>query len=256
MRPPEDDVTRFWTLAGSGRQLAASTLSRLPAAPDLLLANCLYAVRPGSVADLDQDLARAAADAPQFRVMVESDTPSWVEAELLLRDWRPETEYRLILPAGRLLTGPAETAVRPAIEVDPDWSQRQALFRLDHLEEDDRLGRGRRPVSRTEQVIGHRRALEQFATYWCTTDGDQVTGFVCCWQTPQARGVIEDVFVHPAHRGGGLATAMINNAVTRLRQAGVGDITIAAEVGDTPVRLYQRLGFRPAGINRCYVPAT
>lgn len=107
-------------------------------------------------------------------------------------------------------------------------------------------------MAQTDAVIGHRRELERFAAYCCTVHDDEVTGFLCSWPTPQGRGVIEDVYVHPSHRGHRLATAMINYAVAQLRDSGVGDITIAAEVGDTPVQLYTRLGFRPTGVARSY----
>jgi GNAT superfamily N-acetyltransferase len=55
---------------------------------------------------------------------------------------------------------------------------------------------------------------------------------------------ITEVFVHPAHRGGGLGTALTRAAI---EAAGpVRDLWIGADDEDRPKELYARLGFRPA----------
>ncbi|MFC7624316.1 GNAT family N-acetyltransferase [Microlunatus sp. GCM10028923] len=252
MRAPVDDVTRFWGLGSRATRLGASTAVRSPVAPALGLANYLYDLRPRTVADLDRDLA-AWQPGQNARIVIEPDTPDWVEAELLLRGCDLEQEYRLVLPAGEPPAGAAPAIeVRPAGEADPDWSARGALFRQDHLEEDARHGVAPRPQAATDAIVDHRRELERSATYlWVERDGE-LAGFLCCWRSPEGRGVIEDVFVQSRHRRTGLATALLHRAVAVLRDQGCGEITIAAEVGDTPVHLYRRLGFRPSGVLRSY----
>ena len=55
---------------------------------------------------------------------------------------------------------------------------------------------------------------------------------------------ITQVYVHPAHRGGGLGTSL---TVAAIHAAGtLTDLWIAADDADRPKELYQRLGFRPA----------
>jgi ribosomal protein S18 acetylase RimI-like enzyme len=253
MRAPQDDVTHLWSLASERTALGAAALATRPAAPKLGLANFVYALHPDSPGDLEADLAEAVQRSQHVRIVIEPDTPSWVEAELLLRGWQLELEYRLVLPPATGLTGSAApTDIRPAAEVDADWSERAALFRLDHIEEDLRHRTSPRSQQETDAVVEHRRQLERHATYHCTYSHDTVTGFACSWLTPEGRGVIEDVFVHPEHRKRGLATALLCYAVADLRRAGAGAITIAAEVGDTAVQLYARLGFSPNSVIRSY----
>lgn len=252
MRAPLDDVTRFWGLGSKATRLETSTAVRSSVAPALGLANYLYDLRPRTVADLDRDLAEWQPGA-NARIVIEPDTPAWVEAELLLRGWALEQEYRLVLPAGESPAGsPRSVEVQRAVEVDPDWSARGALFRLDHLEEDARHGVAPRPRSATDAIVEHRRELERYAPYLCVEQGGELAGFLCCWRTPEGRGVIEDVFVASRHRRTGLAGALLHHAVGLLREHGCGELSIAAEVGDTPVQLYRRLGFRPSGVLRSY----
>lgn len=54
---------------------------------------------------------------------------------------------------------------------------------------------------------------------------------------------ITQVFVHPAHRGGGLGTALTRAAIEAAGD--VADLWIAADDEDRPKELYARLGFRP-----------
>ncbi|MFE7505385.1 GNAT family N-acetyltransferase [Promicromonospora sp. NPDC057488] len=245
MPTPDDDTIRFWGLASTHRQLAGSALAHRAAAPSLGLANFLYAVVPADADTLRHDLAEAARDGCT-RVVVERRTPPWVEAELLLDGWQAEDELRLVLPAGHDLTRAAPShEVRRADDADPGWAARAAMLRTDHVEEDVRHGVPVRPPARTDATVAHRQDLERHATYYCVLRRGEVAGFVCGWLAPSGQGVVEDVFVAPDHRGHGVATALIHHAVARLRDAGAGPVSIAAEVGDTPGHLYSRLGFRP-----------
>lgn len=249
-RDPEDAATHLWGLASERVDLAASMLATRPDAPDLPLATYLYALRPHDVATFDTDL-REALNRDVRRVVLEQDTPAWVEAELRLRGWTVEDELRLELPDGATLAGsPPPIDVRPATQVDPRWQTRGELLRADHLEEDARHGVQPRPPTQTAAIINHRRAIEPFAPYLCAMHNGEVVGFLCTWISPSGTGVIEDVYVRPRSRGAGIATALLHEAVTALRTAGAGSITIAAEIGDTPAQRYAHLGFRPHHIVR------
>ncbi|WP_442929015.1 GNAT family N-acetyltransferase [Modestobacter sp. VKM Ac-2977] len=87
--------------------------------------------------------------------------------------------------------------MRPAIELDPDWTARSRLFRRDHLAEDERRGDHPRPLAHTTAGVEHRRDLESQATYYCAQRDGELAGFVCTWSGPAGRGVIENLFVHP-----------------------------------------------------------
>lgn len=62
----------------------------------------------------------------------------------------------------------------------------------------------------------------------------------------QGLAAVEDVVVHPVHRGGGIASALTRRAVaTHLEEHPVSRVGLGAEPGSTADRLYRRLGFRP-----------
>lgn len=64
------------------------------------------------------------------------------------------------------------------------------------------------------------------------------------------RGVaqIEDVATLPAHRGRGLARAVVLQAVSEARRAGAELVFLVADEVDWPRELYGRLGFDPIGV--------
>ncbi|WP_420111511.1 GNAT family N-acetyltransferase [Pseudactinotalea sp.] len=253
---PEDVATHLWGLASAREALAGSVLMTRPAAPGLTLASYLYAVRPAGPGALDADLDLA-LDRGVRRVVLESSTPPWVEAALRLRGWAVEDELRLELPRGTQLSGsPPSIEVRPASHVDQDWQVRAGMLRADHLEEDARHGVPARPTPATEAIVEHRRAIAEFAPYLCAMHDGEVAGFLCTWLSPARVGVIEDVYVRPPHRGRGIATALLHAAVAELRASGAGRIAIAAEIGDTPARLYSHLGFQPRRVVRSCVWST
>jgi GNAT superfamily N-acetyltransferase len=255
MRDPEDAATHLWGLASEREALAASVLVTRPSAPDLLLASYLYAVRALDLATFESDLDMARARGVR-RVVLERDTPAWVEAELRLRGWTAEEELRLELPSDAQLAGsPPRVDIRPGTQVDPAWRARGELLRADHIEEDTRHGIPPRPPAQTAAIVEHRRAMEGFAPYLCAMEGDEVGGFLCTWTSPTGTGVIEDVYVRPGSRGAGIATALLHAAVAELRTAGADRVVIAAEIGDTPAQRYARVGFRPDHVVRSCVLA-
>lgn len=252
---PEDAASHLWSLASDHERLGAATLAVRPAAPELQLATFLYDVQPRDSHELATDLTTAIEQGCR-RVVLESRTPAWVEAMLLLDGWSSEAELRLELAAGETLEGsPGDVEVLQGAHVDPDWHRRGAMLRTDHLEEDARHGVPPRPIAQTEATIAHRAALEQYAPYLCAMHDGEVVGFLCTWVSPAGIGVIEDVFVDPAHRGRGLATTLLHRAVVDLRARGASTIGIAAEIGDAPATLYARLGFAPHHVVRSCVLA-
>jgi len=70
---------------------------------------------------------------------------------------------------------------------------------------------------------------------------------VCIVLGDGATGQIEDVATLPAHRGRGLARAVVLHALAASRAAGDELTFIVADAADWPRRLYARLGFEPLG---------
>jgi GNAT superfamily N-acetyltransferase len=58
---------------------------------------------------------------------------------------------------------------------------------------------------------------------------------------------VEDVATFPAHRGRGLASAVVLRAVAEALAAGHDFVFLVADDGDWPKELYARLGFAPLG---------
>ena len=65
-------------------------------------------------------------------------------------------------------------------------------------------------------------------------------------------GEVESVYTSAAHRGGGLASAVVRAAIAASRERGDDLITIAADAADWPQRLYERLGVRTIDTRRAF----
>jgi len=65
-------------------------------------------------------------------------------------------------------------------------------------------------------------------------------------------GEVESVYTSLAHRGGGLASAVVRAAIAASQERGDDLITIAADAADWPQHLYERLGFRTVDRRRAF----
>lgn len=244
-------LPRFWSVGARTTDLSDGVLVHRPGLVSEPSATYLRELRPTDVAALDGvlDRARLRAGSPITRLFLDTDTPAWVEAELVARDWRVEANLQLVLPAGAQIApvGP-EVSIRPAR--DDDWEELHTLFRADHEEEDRKAGREPRALHRTEQVVEARRALAMPVQYFLA-EVDGIAGFVASWPGDGSGiGLVEDVFVRQDHRRQGLATALIGRAVEWAREGGGRSVVIGAEPHDTPKHLYARLGFVPTAMLR------
>ena len=244
---PDVDPTAFWSLGGERLDLGTGVLVRQRQAPGHPLGTFLTAVRADTLSAMAALLARADELVPGGcpRVCVDAATPPVVEAFLVIENWHPEHQLHLLLPADVPVPA-AQRLPRPLR--DEDWPQVEALFRLDHQEEDTRSGRPVRPLEETVAAVALRRALTPAAEYFGVERGGELVALIATWAGP-AGGVVEDVFVREDARGAGLATELLRFAVGRLRSAGVGAVLIGADPEDTVKHLYARFGFRPVGVS-------
>ena len=65
-------------------------------------------------------------------------------------------------------------------------------------------------------------------------------------------GQVEEVYTAAAHRGHGLASAVIRAAVAASQERGDDLVMIMADADDWPQRLYERLGFETADVYRTF----
>jgi GNAT superfamily N-acetyltransferase len=245
-------VQRFWSLGGDVFVLDGATAVRNSAAPGHPLGTFLCELRTAEFSGVLTEFERRAGR-PCTRVLIDPDTPPAAEALLALDDWQLEVALQLALPASTPVGVPA-VAVRPVVD-DAGWDQVHRLFRMDHREEDARHGRPTRPEPATAAAVVLRRSLGSSVTYLLAERAGEAAGCIASWAGDGGVGVIEDVFVHPAHRRAGVATDLLRHAVAHARAHGAGPVLIGAEVDDTPKHLYARFGFRPVVVTRSYARA-
>jgi GNAT superfamily N-acetyltransferase len=58
-------------------------------------------------------------------------------------------------------------------------------------------------------------------------------------------GKVEDLFTRPDFRHRRIATALIVHCVGDARERGAGPVLIGAALNDTPMHMYEAMGFRP-----------
>jgi uncharacterized protein (DUF952 family)/GNAT superfamily N-acetyltransferase len=173
------------------------------------------------------------ADATHRRVVLSSPPPDGLDG------WDVDEERILVLDASTSIAAPAEGTVTPVTsEVmaglwGPSWRRD-----LPHA---------------TDDAIGDLLRREAFAHahLWVVDlavlgdDGVPVAGTQL--RIDGATAAIEAVLCDPDHRGRGLATALVADAVRRARAAGCDLVWLLAYAEDWPRRWYERLGFVDVG---------
>ena len=80
----------------------------------------------------------------------------------------------------------------------------------------------------------------------------QVVAYIVYWQI-RDDVQINNVAVHPDHRGLGLGEAMMRYAIAKVRAAGAGFVTLEVRQSNTAaVTLYKKLGFEILGTRKNY----
>ncbi len=81
---------------------------------------------------------------------------------------------------------------------------------------------------------------------------EEVVAYIVYWQI-RDDVQINNVAVHPDHRGLGLGEAMMRYAIAKVRVAGAGFVTLEVRQSNTAaVTLYKKLGFEILGTRRNY----
>ena len=92
--------------------------------------------------------------------------------------------------------------------------------------------------------IARRQGFEPRAT-WLIGGGRGYCGTVQGVRERNGMGAIQNLGVVPAHRGRGLGTALLLQALHGFRRAGLGRVFLEVTAqNDGAIRLYRRLGFR------------
>ena len=134
----------------------------------------------------------------------------------------------------------------PTIELltidDVDWARgRQALLQFEEYGSDpDVVEQLLQLDVRLERELDVRRLAAR--------DRDGELGSFAALYVEANIGQIEDVATVPAHRGRGLARAVVLHGVAEARRAGADLVFLVADEADWPKELYGRLGFDTIGV--------
>jgi GNAT superfamily N-acetyltransferase len=249
------DVPLSWhtdiaVLAASGSSVeehADHLVVRTPANPAYHWGNFVLVTDPGAVDDAarwDALFGTCFPDARHRAIGLAADPGDGAAWEAL--GMRIEHEDVLVRDAPlerRPL--PEGYAVRP-LETDDDWAQSHAL-RLADLTDEERGRPGRAEHEHGSTEARRRLVASGDAVFLGAFAGDELAadqGILDC-----GAGVAryQDVMTKASHRRRGLTSHLLGEAGAWAAGRGVHTWVILADAGEAPSRLYQRLGFRPAG---------
>lgn len=232
--------------------LADLTVLRTPMRPDLREGNALHLRTAPEPAGLD-GLLGAWDDRFAGGPAIEHLRIRWVEppAGRDLEDLRAVAAERGLavdltrhLELGEPKPSPARPDVGVVVATDPrQWHGATVLFRHTDWDGDEDFWRD--TMAGRRELAAEGRAVTYLAVRW----GIPVGTASLCWDPladvgPDHAGlaVVEDVVVHPVHRGVGVGSALVSTAVATHLRAHPRARTVLRT--DDAEGLYERLGFR------------
>lgn len=250
-----DAVHAGYHVLGNAKQdLAGGTLITNDAYPQVLDANLLIDPAPHTTVAVDETLralrcALAPPRCPHMHMGAGGCGP--LEARLTADGWKLTRTLDLVLHGD--LHGPAPAVDIRHARTDADWAAVRDLFREDHIEEALRDERLPYPRVVTDGIVDVKCAKTPDVRVWLARDHGVDCAMLASWKGLDGVGLVEDLFVRAAHRGRGVARALIHQAVADARARGAGPVLIGALVDDTPKHLYRRMGFAPLLLRRCWI---
>jgi GNAT superfamily N-acetyltransferase len=234
-------------------EAAGAVFVRNPALPDIHIANYVRSVTAASPDEIEALLGRAErefAGCPHRCFEVDLDTPPPFEGRLVFEGYEARVFVLMVLEGG--LHGQPRAADLRVVTDERGWAEADRLKKLDWAEARARLGRDLFPQVGERLALAARLKSPPDRKWLACVDGD-ARGMASAWSGTDGVGQVEDVFVEPAYRHRGLATALIDRCVADCRAGGAGPVVIVADAGDTPQTMYAAMGFRPVATKRRYV---
>ena len=202
---------------------------------------------PEEVQHLLQTAQALYAGAERLTIRCDVFTPAAFEACLALEGFETTTALALLLE-GALRRPAPPIDVRPA-STSPAWDEYRRLKRLDWREHAARLGLSTSSRIADDLATSSRLKSPPMQCLLAFVDG-QAVGYCQAWEGLAGYGQVEDLFVDPAFRRQGIATALLHAAVRAARDAGAGPIVIVADPADTPKAMYVEMGWSPVALIR------
>ncbi|HXK33515.1 MAG TPA: GNAT family N-acetyltransferase [Dehalococcoidia bacterium] len=232
---------------------AGGQFVRNAAVPRTYDANHVSSITASTPEEIAALLARAEkefAHCRHRRFLCDARTPPQFEARLLLEGYAHDEGLVFVLD-GELQAAPKPYDIR-LIDDDAGWAAYADLKRGDWAEHRERVAPGE-PLSIGDEMARANEAKCPPARYWLAYDDGRPVGFFSSWSGIDGLGQVEDLFVHPAYRHRGIATALIAHCVADCRAGGAGPVVILADPADTPKHMYAAMGWAPVAVKRKYL---
>jgi ribosomal protein S18 acetylase RimI-like enzyme len=230
-----------------------ATFVRNFALPGIYDANFVFGIctsQPGEVEHLLARAAREYAHAARLTFRVDPFTPTVFEARLALEGYERDEALVMVLD-GPLRRSTRRFDIRP-IENESAWQAYTELKCLDWSEHAPRRNLNPEDMTTARALASSNRLKCPPVQYVLAYDEGRAIGHCNAWEGADSVGQVEDLFVHPAYRRRGIATALIHECVARARRGGAGPVVIVADPTDTPKQAYAALGWQPLAICRQY----
>ena len=229
---------------------AGATFVRNVSLPRIYDANFVFDVSastPEAVRELVKEAEFEYRDVERLTFLCDSFTPPAFEARLALDGFEQRTALVLLLE-GALSLNVREADVRD-VRTNADWDDYRRLKQIDWRDHAARIGMDPdRQIADDLATAG--RLKSPPVQYLLACIDDRAVGYCQAWHGLDAFGQVEDLFVDPAARHRGVATALLHRAVGAARAGGAGPVVIVADPTDSPRAMYAALGWRPVALMR------
>ena len=231
-------------------EAAGATFVRDKRFPDIHDANHVTHVSASTPDEIDSLLRRVEreyAHCKHRKFHTDFTTPPQLEARLALEGYEP-TDALVMLLEGRLRAEPKPHDIR-SLDDDAGWRAFDALHALDWQEHATRA-KIEAPATVGEALAATQRLKSPPVRVFLAYVDGEPAGYFNAWEGIDGVGQVENLFVHPAYRHRGVATALIAHCVEDARAHGAGPVVIVSDPTDTPKHMYAALGFRPVALKR------
>lgn len=157
----------------------------------------------------------------------------------------------MLLLDGPLRDTPRRFDIRP-MEDDSTWGIYSELKFLDWKEDAARTKGNPEDRTIAQGLAASSRLKCPPVQYAMAYEDGQAVGFCGAWEGMDGVGQVEDLFVHPAYRHRGIATALLHHSVRAARARGAGPVVIVVDPTNTARNLYAALGWQAVAVCRQY----
>jgi ribosomal protein S18 acetylase RimI-like enzyme len=245
-----------WRNLALGHEVFAAqgaTFVRNRALPGIFDANFVFGMTASTDDEIEQLLSLVSSEyahTAQITFRTDPFTPPTVEARLELEGF--DRSDALIL----LLEGPPRRqAMRVDLRLVEDevaWRAYAELKLMDWREYSRRSNEDQEDVAIPFGLASSSRLKCPPVQYVLAYADGRPVGHCNAWEGSDGIGQVEDLFVHPAYRRRGFATALLHECVTRARARGAGPVVIVVDPTNTAKDMYAALGWQPIALCRQY----